>query len=378
MVGNNGGTPAGSAVEPEGQTLPLYLTWADDTEGNYEIMFGKSTDDGATWKTRRLTKTDGTSEEPAMAIEGRNVYIVWFDDTYGNYEILLDKSTDGGATWEFQRLTDNPGKSYGNGPSIAAQGRNVYVVWMDDTTGNNEILLNVSTDAGATWQTQRLTDNPGSSGEPSVAVQGRDVYVVWEDEAADDAKATHIFFNKSTDGGATWRTQRLTENKGGLRIPTVAVEGQNVYVLWRDDTYAKQVIFFNKSTDGGATWQTRRLADTTGGTQGLSLALDGRNVYVLWRTEASGKQEIFFNKSTDGGATWKLLKLVADNAGWSKKTSVAADGRNISVAFQDTTPGNNEIFFAKSTDGGDTWKFKRVTDNAGVSTSPALSLGRGR
>ena len=61
------------------------------------------------------------------------------DNSYGNNEIVLKTSTDGGAAWSTQRLTNNTGSS--SNPSISVSGNNLYVVWQDDSYGNNEIVL---------------------------------------------------------------------------------------------------------------------------------------------------------------------------------------------------------------------------------------------
>ena len=134
---------------------------------------------GAAWTSKRLTNNTGSSCFPAIAASGLNVYVVWYDDTFGgNYDIYFRISTDKGATWQTQkRLTNNTGSSYD--PKIAVSGSNVYVVWHDDTPGNSEIYFRRSTDYGATWQTQkRLTNNSGHSCSPKISVSSSNVYVV--------------------------------------------------------------------------------------------------------------------------------------------------------------------------------------------------------
>ena len=46
----------------------------------------------------------------AVAISGDNVYVVWHDDTPGNLEILYKKSTDGGTNFDATvNLSNNAG-----------------------------------------------------------------------------------------------------------------------------------------------------------------------------------------------------------------------------------------------------------------------------
>ena len=66
---------------------------------------------------KRLTWNSGDSRLPAIAVDSSgNLHVVWQDDTPGNSEIYYKKSTDGGATWTTsQRLTWNSGASQRSG-----------------------------------------------------------------------------------------------------------------------------------------------------------------------------------------------------------------------------------------------------------------------
>jgi hypothetical protein len=109
--------------------------------------------------------------------------------------------------------------------------------------------------AQVTWTTQRLTRNVGGSGGASIAVDGPNIYVVWVDGTR--ARNGDIYFKRSTDGGDTWTTRRLTRNAGFSLAPSIAIDGQNLYVVWDDDTPGNREIYFKRSTDEGDTW-TRR------------------------------------------------------------------------------------------------------------------------
>ena len=78
-----------------------------------------------------LSDNPTTSRHPAMAVSDSNVYVVWEDESSGNGDILYKRSTDGGATFsEVINLSDNEGES--TAPAIAVSGSNVYVVWEDE------------------------------------------------------------------------------------------------------------------------------------------------------------------------------------------------------------------------------------------------------
>jgi len=329
---------------------------------------------GAAWTSRRLTENTGDSEYPDVAASGLNFYVVWEDNTKGNDEIFFRKSINGGATWQTaKRLTNNVGGS--SCPRIAVWGSNVFVVWQDDTSGNPEIYLRKSTDGGATWQTEMgLTNNTGNSKWPDIAVSGSNVYVVWEDDTPGNYE---IYFRKSINGGATWQTaRRLTNNTGESHAPRISVLSSNVYVVWCDTTPGNYEVYFRKSTDGGATWQpAKRLSNNTGGSYNPTIAVSALNVYIVWYDYTPGIAQIYFKKSTDGGGVWQTSKKLTNNAGSSGWPTIAVRESNVFVAYYDYTPGNPEIYLRKSTDAGATWPTAvRLTNNTGSSCNPAIAV----
>ena len=79
-----------------------------------------------------LSNTAGFSGAPSITVSGNNVYIVWYDETPGNSEIFYRRSTDDKTTFgSTVNLSNNVGES---APSaIVVYGNNVYVVWRDNT-----------------------------------------------------------------------------------------------------------------------------------------------------------------------------------------------------------------------------------------------------
>jgi len=341
---NNAGSSRYPSIAVDGTNI--YVVWTDDTPGNGEIYFKKSVDGGATWKAnKRLTWTAGDSEAPAVAVDGQTIYVVWDDDTPGNNEIYFKKSVDGGATWKAnKRLTNNAGGSYA--PAIAVDGSNIYVVWFDSTSENPEIYFKKSVDGGATWTIdERLTNKAGVSEAPSITVAGSNIYVVWEDSTSGNWE---IYFKNSDDGGNTWKAnKRLTNNVGDSYAPAIAVDGSNIYVVWTDGIPGNPEIYFKNSDDGGNTWKAnKRLTNNVGDSYAPAIAVDGSNIYVVWHDNTPGYWEVYFKKSVDGGATWTTKRLT-NNAGLSLYPAIAVDGSNIYVVWHDDTPGNAEIYFKK-------------------------------
>lgn len=329
----------------------------------------------AAWTKNRLSFTSVNSYEPSVAALGSYVYAAWYSDGPGNFEIFFRRSLDNGLTWQStQRLTNALGNSFC--PRVAASGTNVYVVWEDSGPGNYEIYFLRSPDNGVTWQSaKRLTNLSGTSVSPAVAVNGANVYVVWKDDTPGNYE---IYFRKSTDYGATWQAkQRLTNYAGNSFDPRVAVSGANVYVVWEDETSSNFEIYFRQSTDDGATWQaTKRLTNNAGSSRDVEIATGGADVYVVWEDDSPGHYEIYFRKSADYGASWQGKKRLTNNLFWSRQPSLAVSGSNIFVVFAENSEGSAEIGHLKSGDYGATWNAsEKITNTTGVSAGPDIAFG---
>ncbi len=86
----------------------VYLAWNVNSTsnletGNFDILFTKSTDNGTTFsKPINLSNNTGLSISPFISVphDGNdNLYLVWQDNYNGNFDILFTKSTDNGTTF---------------------------------------------------------------------------------------------------------------------------------------------------------------------------------------------------------------------------------------------------------------------------------------
>jgi glutaredoxin len=243
-------------------------------------------------------------------------------------------------------------------PQISSNGDNVYVVWQDDTPDNPDIFSSRSIDGGLTFsEPKNISENTGDSFLPQISSDGDNVYVVWQDTTP--GINFDIFSSRSIDGGLTFsEPENLSENTEGSFAPQISSDGDNVYVVWYDTAPGSPDIFFARSTDGGLTFSDpKNISENTGGSQIPQISSNGNNVYVVWEdtTTTDGNSDIFFARSTDGGLTFSDPKNISENTGNSVLPQISIEGDNVYVVWHDDTPGNFDIFFARSTNGGFTF-----------------------
>lgn len=74
---------------------------------------------------------------------------------------------------------------------------NLYVVWQEGVSGNQEIFIRNSSNGGVTFgQTINISNNRGTSECPSISISNNKLHIVWED----DTLGNHEIYYKSMYG----------------------------------------------------------------------------------------------------------------------------------------------------------------------------------
>lgn len=201
-------------------------------------------------------------------------------DRFTHTHLFVVQSRDGGATWsapiDAATVYDVP-FHFNNScfrnfslPAFAADSTNgtLYLSWADERNGDADILLERSTDGGATWSAPvRVNDDPVGDGkdqfQPQVAVAPNGVVSVMFFDRRNDPNNILIdtYLAQSTDGGQSFHPN--------MRVTSVS---------WNPSIDAPV------PDDGsGSTF--------IGDYQGL--AVDNHFAHVFWNDTRTGAQEIF-------------------------------------------------------------------------------------
>jgi hypothetical protein len=378
MVGpNNVFNHPGISVLPDVATDAgnnIYVVWSEKPglfSGNFEILFSRSVDGGATFSPPKVVSNNaGDSLTPRIAVSGGILYVVWSDKTggtSGNYDIQFSKSSNMGEDWEPSvKLSSNSGDSLT--PSLAVSGSSIYVVWSDKTggtSGNYDIQFKKSTNGGVSFTPNtvsgtKVSSNGGDSLTPDVDVSPSGIFVVWSDISGGTSGKFDILFKKSTDGGTTFlpntaNAKNISTNSGHSLTPSLAVDGDNVYVTWSDTTGGTSGnfdILFKKSVDGGTnftpnTANAKNISTTSSLSATPRIAVSGGSIYIAWSDIGTPNQfDIFVKKSGDSGENFEAAVNISDNSGQSITPAIAlTDGPHL--VWGDLTPGiTGDIMYA--------------------------------
>jgi hypothetical protein len=111
------------------------LAWTN----GWGIFLARSPDLGTSWEPARLvSRPGGPALRPSLDVSPPHLHLAWFDGRHGDDEIYYRHSADAGTTLgPEQRVTEASGVS--RRPSLAAIGRGVHLLWMDDRDGDPRV-----------------------------------------------------------------------------------------------------------------------------------------------------------------------------------------------------------------------------------------------
>ncbi len=169
----------------------------------------------------------------------------------------------------------------------------------------------------------------------------------------------------------TVRPTSQVDNSGIVFDPVVASEGDLTVLAYAGDND----IYVQTSDGRGLTWSApvRIDSDTTGARKDLeggrpTIGIVGSNVYVIWNDRRSGGQEVWFAASNDGGQTF------GPDQNLTPGSSVIVDWRLVATDVGGTDAvhvlysegsASQDLYLRTSTDGGNTFGTARFVP-AGV------------
>jgi hypothetical protein len=227
-------------------------------------------------------------------------------------------------------------------------------------TPHSQIYFTMSRDYGATWDnlphTRNLSNSPGEAFGPSLAVYKNGklrIYVSYHDNSTGTTQAYLIRTKKKTKFRAP---QNITPHNGGAFSPRVALDsGEGVNIVWGNSEISGGKVVFVRSTDQGETFTTPLdVSRSSGVAFDPEIAIDSNDtINVAWQDNAPGNSVIMYSRSTDLGGTFSRPKQVSTSAGNATEAAIATDASGrISVSWVDESPGHAEAYYARSTNGG--------------------------
>lgn len=354
-------------------------------------------------------------KNPNQVVIGSNILHFAPDTSLSGYYY----STNGGLNWVTGILQSNVARPSGDPVILVDTSGYFHFLQNSNYAGNphwwDRELIMKSTNGGMNWSngagigydSLTIQDKPWGCVDFSNSPYKNSIYVTWTrftgylDPAPLDSSI--IMFSRSSNGTQyNWSDAvRIGQLSGDAYDSSNTVEGAvpctgpngEIYVSWSGPKIRNQQygIFFDRSSDGGNTWLDNDIyvTDQPGGwyilipnlfrCNGFPVTacdnINGPyrgNIYINWSDQRNGVNDcdIWFIKSTDGGNTWGQVKRVNNDPpgkqqfyNWMTIDQVTG---YIYIVFYDqrSSPAlSANVYLARSTDGGETFENIKINNN---------------
>jgi hypothetical protein len=279
---------------------------------------------------------------PAIAFDGANYLVVWVDQRGGIYGARVSPA---GTVLDPEGIAVDTATSYQDNPALAFDGENFLVVWDGAPRFGYDISGARVTPSGQVLDPEGIaisTGGTGGKGNASVASNGSGSLVVWSD-GRNDPGACDIYGARVTQDGVVLDTAGIAiraDAGAGLQfLPKVASDGNDYFVVWQDCS-----ILYWKAR-GARVTRDGVVLDTAGVYVGPgswsrdqmtpAVAFGDSNYLVVWIDVWNGNN-LFGGRVTPAGAVLDTGFSVTENWGWECSPTIAFDGVNFLVAWNDT------------------------------------------
>ncbi len=277
------------------------IAWEDERDGNYNI-YANSIDANRNklWSSD-LQITSSSTDENSLDIvfDSQNEFIVvWLDDSSGNNDIYANKyDLDGNQVWA---NTINISKTSFNefNPKLGVDSSdNIYIAYSEDSLGVlNSKITKLSALGSEIWTVKINIDGDSfNQFDPSITLLGTYLYTSWTDQR----EGNNDVFSQKLDllGNLVWTSdQRINVNTGTFaQDSSFLVTNSNLetLALWRDNRDAEYNIYAAEMIDPNSVTSKANMPLIVSGTKkiGENPVIYEYDNYNLW-TDGSGDLDI--------------------------------------------------------------------------------------
>jgi len=346
------------------------VVWHDSRSGNYDIYGARVSGTGMLLDAGGIPISTAINQQfnPAVTHDGTNFLVVWQDHRSGtNQDIYGARVSNTGTVMDISGIPISTAANDQGIPAVASNGVNSLVVWQDTRGGSNSDIYGARvSNTGTVLNTSGiLISNAVNAQElPAVAYNGADFMVVWQDYRSG---TSYDIYGARVSG-----TTGVVRNPSGIPIstatngqkhPALAREGTNCLVVWQDnrsyDIYGARVNSTGTVLDTGGIL----ISTSASSTDTPAVAHDGTNFLVVWADygRVNGLNIYGARVSSTGTVLDASDIAISRSANGQYTPSVAHDGTNFLVVWQDFRGGYSAIYGARVNETG-----TEVLDTSGI------------
>ncbi len=302
---------------------------------------------------------------PSVAFDGTNYLVVWEDLRNLNWDIYGTRVSPLGTVLDPVGIPISTAEGYQCSPSVAYDGTNYLVVWEDYRNGSDWDIYGCRvSQSGTVLDPVGIAISTAVYGQwsPSVAFDGTNYLVVWEGYRS--RSDLDIYGARVSPLGTVLDSAGIAISTavGDQASPSVAFDGTNYFVIWRDGRSGSYDIYGARVSPLGTVLDSAGIAISTVTNDPPSIAFDGTNYLVVWGDGRNGSDwDIYGCRVSPSGSVLDPVGIPISIAeGHQHFPSIAFDGTNYLVVWGDGRHGSGDIYGTRVSPSG------TVLDPAGI------------
>ncbi len=304
----------------------------------------------SSWSQTKVS-TISQGEQPQACLDTKGVIRIVFGR---EDKVFCTTSKDQGLTFSSPVLVaEVPGMHLGmsRGPQIASSDTHSVITAMDKTGNIHWFELSIGSES---WKAKGMVnDQSGSAPEGlmSIAADKKDnFYAVWLDTRI--GKRNQIYFSSLSKGGSKWSKNQLAYQSPDEHVcecckPSIAVNGTEVAIMFRNWLEGSRDLYLAKSSDSGKSFgNAQKLGMGTWKLEGCPMdgggiiIDDAKGIHTTWRREGI----VYYSKPGE-------LEI---KIGEGRNSSISGTSDNILITLQSgetvksvSLKGKNEVSVGK-------------------------------
>ncbi len=287
---------------------------------------------------------------PAVAFDGTNYLLVWEDERYGTTDIYGARFAPDGTVLDPAGFPISRADDQQRSPSVIFGNSAYLVVWDDDRYGSHDIYgARVTTD-GTVLDTTGIVISTAAGYQlsPYCAYDGTNFLVVWEYQGA----SYDLYGARVSGAGTVLDPSGIAIANGPAHeyFPEVAFDGTNYLVAWKRYYNNNHYIYGTRITPGGTVLDPSGfLVSYSGATQGdPSLAYNGTDYLVAWEDSRNGSMDIYAARVTSSGTVLDPGGIAVSTDGSAQyPPAVTFNGDDYVIVWSDYRNTNTDIYGAR-------------------------------
>lgn len=345
----------------------IHLIWMDDTPGQADLYYVKSTDQGITWSEGEYVTTTLMSKDGSVALgSSGTIHACWWEESLGDYRLWHAQRTASG--WSLPATVVMTTESEISYPAIAEAAGDLHVVWSNKPSYDGPSLYysRKPTSDGAWSDATVIADTAPMSLYARMAVDTTDnLHVVWQEYTL----PYEIMYVSGTVGTqTTWSTP--------ITLSAALAQNATTPAIHVDDVHSVVHIVFAVDVEGlEETQDVYHVSFPVSNTENISptvipesrsrisqelptyacpsIALDSAdNVHVAWNGVRGSDlwDRIYHVLSDDQGESWCQPMAISPDDAWPDGyPTMATDGTLVHVAWQQKgIIPDNDIYYSHS------------------------------